>query len=249
MRFVRALWQNLAAWTFTVVFGSFVVAVSVMTLGRFSETFGRRMMRVWGRVLLGIAGVRVATSGMEHLASREKRVVTFNHGSILDVFVVLALLPDGGVPVVKREVYFYPIVGWGVPFLPVIAIDRANPARARASLRKAAARMNDEKLSVVIAPEGTRSPTGELGRFKLGAAQIALESGAPIVPLVIQGAHAIWPRESWSSRGGTIRVRAYPPLLLEGTSESDLRGRSDALREFYARALDEMTSSDQQETP
>lgn len=74
------------------------------------------MMRRWGRAILRIAGVTLETSGMEHLAPREKRVVTFNHGSILDIFIVLALLPAGGVPVVKREVYYYPFAGWASRF-------------------------------------------------------------------------------------------------------------------------------------
>jgi putative phosphoserine phosphatase/1-acylglycerol-3-phosphate O-acyltransferase len=247
MTILRVVWQNLAAWVFTAVFGSLVILVSILTLGAWSGTFGRRMMRVWGSTLLRIAGVTLETSGMQHLESREKRVVTFNHGSILDIFIVLALLPDGGVPVVKREVYYYPFAGWGVPFLPVLVIDRANPARARASLQKTAARMNSEKLSVVIAPEGTRSPTGALGRFKLGPFQIALQSQAPIVPLVIFGAYDVWPRGSWYSRGGRIHVRAHPRVSLDNVAESELRASADALREFYEKALRAGVTGDNRE--
>jgi putative phosphoserine phosphatase/1-acylglycerol-3-phosphate O-acyltransferase len=236
-RILRAAWQLSAAWGFTVVFGVFVIAVSMLTLGRLADSFGRFALRVWGRVILAIAGVTLEISGMEHIQAREKRVITFNHGSILDIFIVLALLPDGGVPVVKREIYFYPVAGLAVLFLPVLAIDRSNPVRARASLGKTAARMNGERLSVVIAPEGTRSRTGALGRFKLGAFQIAAQSQAPIVPLVIRGAYDIWPRGSWSSRGGRVRVRAYPPVSLEGASESELRMRADALHLFYSDVL------------
>jgi 1-acyl-sn-glycerol-3-phosphate acyltransferase len=239
MRFVRALYQNVAAWAFVSTFGSFVSVVSILTFGRCSETFGRPAMRLFGRVLLRIAGISLETSGMEHLEAREKRVITFNHGSILDIFIVMALLPDGGVPVVKREIYYYPFVGWGIPFLPVLAIDRANPDRARASLRRTASRMEDEKLSVVIAPEGTRSRTGALGRFKLGVFEIAAQSQAPIVPLVIFGAYPIWPRGSWYSRGGRIFVRAYAPVSLGSAGESDLRARADALHEFYEKTLRE----------
>ena len=234
---LRGVWQNLAAWVFTAVFGSLVILVSILSLGAWSETFGRRMMRLWGRAILRIAGVTLETSGLEHLAPREKRVVTFNHGSILDIFIVLALLPEGGVPVVKREVYYYPFAGWGVPFLPILVIDRGNPARARASLQKTAARMNGEKLSVVISPEGTRSRTGALGRFKLGPFQIAHQSQAPIVPVVIFGAYDVWPRGSWYSRGGCIQVRAHPRVTLEGVAEGDLRASADALHAFYEEKL------------
>ncbi|HTB75182.1 MAG TPA: lysophospholipid acyltransferase family protein [Polyangiaceae bacterium] len=237
MGILRGIWQNLAAWVFTAVFGSLVILVSILTLGAFSETFGRRMMRIWGHTVLWIAGVTLETSGMEHLAPREKRVITFNHGSILDIFIVLALLPEGGVPVVKREVYYYPFAGWGVPFLPILVIDRGNPVRARASLQKTAARMNGEKLSVVISPEGTRSRTGALGRFKLGPFQIAHQSQAPIVPLVIFGAYEVWPRGSWYSRGGHVRVHAHPRVTLEGVTEGDLRASADALHAFYEEML------------
>lgn len=235
--FALALWQNAAGWAFTIVWIPIFLTFSTITLGRGSKTLGRRMLRVWGRTMLRLSRVTLAVEGYEHLRTPATRIATFNHASLLDIFVVCALLPEGGVPVVKREVLFYPLVGCAVYLVDALALDRRNQYRARASLKAAADRMARERLTVIIAPEGTRSRTGELGAFRLGAFHLALQSGAPLVPVVIAGSHRLQPRGQRHAETGRVSVRILAPISTADYTRDNLRQKAAELHGLYAREL------------
>jgi lysophosphatidate acyltransferase len=241
----RALWQQGLAWGFSLVWIPIFLLLSALSLGRFSHTLGRRMLRVWGRVMLRIVGVRLVVSGRERLCAPAKRIATFNHASLLDIFVVCALLPDGGVPVVKHEVLYYPLLGQAVWLLDVLAIDRRNQYRARASLKAAAERMEREQLSVIIAPEGTRSRSGALNPFKLGAFHLALHSQAPLVPIVIGNSYLLQPRGQLYSHAGALVVRILPPISTADYSRDNLHQKAEALHALYQRELRELAQAEE----
>ena len=132
----------------------------------------------------------------------------FNHASTLDIFIVQATLPDHGVPVAKREFIRVPLIGWTVYLLDFVLLDRKDRRRAAASLSRAAARITRERLSVVIAPEGTRSHTGELGPFKLGPMHLAVASHAPLVPMIIHGSARAMPHGQLRDERDALLVEA-----------------------------------------
>lgn len=237
---LRKTWQILAGWTTTAVLGLVLIALILVSFGRLGEVVGRPFLRLWGRAMLRFGGVRmVVESGAEHLAGRAPRVVLFNHASTLDDFVVNALLPDGGTPVVKRSMIWVPVIGWVMALGPIVMIDRRPGGRGRATLRRVADRVRRERLSVVIAPEGTRRGGGSPKPFKLGAFDLARESGAPIVPLVILGAEALMPYGRFTSEPGVVRVRILPPIDTAHYTEANLKAEAEALRELYRRELGE----------
>jgi lysophosphatidate acyltransferase len=241
----RALWQQGLAWGFSAVWIPLFLLVSLVTLGRVSKTLGRRMLRVWGRMMMRITGVTLIVEGAEHLRTPAKRIAVFNHSSLLDIFVVCALLPDGGVPVVKREVLYYPLVGWAVWLLDVLAIDRRNHYRARASLKAAAERMDREQLTVIIAPEGTRSRTGALNPFKLGAFHLALNSGAPLVSIIIGHSYKLQPRGQPYGNGGQLKVRILPPISTADYTRENLHQKAVELHAMYERELRKLERSEE----
>jgi 1-acyl-sn-glycerol-3-phosphate acyltransferase len=104
-------------------------------------------------------------------------------------------------------------------------------------LTAAAQRMAREKLTVFIAPEGTRSKDGSLQPFKKGGFHLALESQAPVVPVVIDGGHALHPRSQFWSRAGRIRVRVLPPISTVGLTREDLPAFAESLHARYAAEL------------
>jgi len=220
--------------------GALMLVTTLLSLGTLSHSVGRPLLRLWGRGMLAILGVRLIVRGREHIRGRMGRIIPFNHASTLDIFIVQALLPDRGVPVAKREFIRVPIVGWVVYLLDFILIDRTNRARAAASLQRAASRITREDLSVIIAPEGTRSRTGELGRFKLGPMHLAVASHAPIVPMVIAGSpqrmpHA--PHAAWSATPGPIIVEFLPPIATDDYTLENLHEHTAALRDRFVAAL------------
>jgi putative phosphoserine phosphatase/1-acylglycerol-3-phosphate O-acyltransferase len=94
----------------------------------------------------------------------------------------------------------------------VAFVDRGNTAQARRVLEPAVAKVRDQGISLIIAPEGTRSATPRLGPFKKGAFHIAMQAGAPMVPMVIRNAGEVMWRGAQVIRSGTVEVLVLPPV-------------------------------------
>lgn len=225
---------------FTGLFCTGASLASILTMGRFSNTLSPVMLRFWGRNILKIQGIKLVVEGAEHLDVRSMKVATFNHTSTLDAMIITAITPQGGVSAIKREVIYVPFVGLAVWSMGFLLIDRGRSGRAQHLLKAAAERMARDRLTVFIAPEGTRSKDGTLRPFKKGAFHLALESGAPVVPVVIDGAQILHPRSRFWSRAGTIRVRILPPIDTTGLGTDDLAGFAESLQARYAAELAEM---------
>jgi 1-acyl-sn-glycerol-3-phosphate acyltransferase len=234
---LRALRQHLLGWSFTAVMATLMMATTLLSFGALAYPVGRPLLRIWGRGMLAILGVRLVVRGQQHVRGRASRIIPFNHASTLDMFIVQATIPDRGVPVAKREFMFVPFIGWTIYLLDFVLLDRKDRRRAAASLSRAAARITRERLSVVIAPEGTRSHTGELGPFKLGPMHLAVASHAPLVPMVIHGSARLMPHAQLWSRPGTVVVEFLPPIATDDFTLENLHERSEALRAIFLAAL------------
>ncbi len=198
---------------------------------------GPQLVRMWGRTMARIAGIEVqfTARAQQVLAQRTPRVLTFNHSSTLDVLTGAALLPEGGVLVVKKEMRKIPLLGIGCASLGSVFLERGNREHAYESLQHAAARMHAEQLQLLIAPEGTRSADGALGRFKLGAFHLAAMAKVPIQPMVLHNHFALWPQGQFVPKRGVAVIDALAPLSI--SEDEDARVVADALRERYALAL------------
>jgi len=204
--------QSLGFWSFNAVFLPTLLVALLSSRGERRRTRATALVRWWGRSTLRIFGIRLVVSAetAAELQRRRRRVLTFNHSSTLDICLMTALWPEAGAAVVKREMLHLPLMGQAIAMLDFVPLDRRNPAVAQASLQAAAERMRREDLTVMIAPEGTRSPSGALQPFKLGAFHLAAQADAPIVPLVLHGVPAVWPRSQWYARPGTVTAQLLP---------------------------------------
>lgn len=227
-------------WGFTFVYATFALTASLLTLGRFSAWLTPTLLRVWARVMLFIQRVDLYVEGTEHIRERVPRVMVFNHASLLDAMVVTAVQPIGGVPVIKREVLRIPLVGIALWALGFLLVDRGQTDKAKRMLLDAAERMKRERLTVIIAPEGTRSADGQLKPFKKGAFHIARVSEAPVVPMLIDGAHDIHPLGSPVSHPGLCRVRFMPPISTEGLTTENIGAFSERVRGVILEGLEDM---------
>jgi len=231
MNALRSLGQLIAAWVVTVALGVPLILLMLFSFGRLRDAIGRPGIRAWGKALLWIGGVQLVVEGAEHLAGRRPRIITFNHISTLDSFIVNALLPDGGMPVAARS--NLPIFSQVIALGPVLVLDKGGGPRSRAAMKKVQARIRDEALSILIAPEGTRRGEDKPSRFKLGAFELARVSGAPIVPMVIMGAERLMPYGAPTTKSGRLEVRILPPIPSDGFTKENLREQADALHERY----------------
>jgi putative phosphoserine phosphatase/1-acylglycerol-3-phosphate O-acyltransferase len=187
-------------------------------------------------LVLGLTGVKLEVEGEEHLDTNRPAVFVFNHQSGLDPFILGALLRRDVTAVAKRELAWDPRVAPIGYLVDVAYVDRGNTAQAREALAPALERLK-AGVSVAMAPEGTRSRTKRLGRFKKGAFHLALQAGVPIVPIVIRNSGDVMWARSNVVRPGTVQVRVLPPISTRGWSVEELDTRVDEVRQMFMDAL------------
>jgi len=197
---------------------------------------GRRTRRVggaWSRLLLRILQVRVRVSGLAH-AVAGPAVYAANHASALDILVVFGHLPVDFRIVYKRSLSLVPLLGWAIWLGGHVPIDRSHPFRARRGLDAAARRIRGG-TSVVVFPEGTRSPDGAVRRFKRGSFSLALQAGVPVVPVSLVGVKAVVPRGLPSVRPGLVSVVLHPAVPVAGRSADEAEALAEEVRRVVAR--------------
>jgi HAD superfamily hydrolase (TIGR01490 family) len=185
-----------------------------------------------GEVGSTLAGIRLDVEGAEHLATRPA-VFLFNHQSQLDVLILAKLLRGGFTGVAKKELANSPGFGLMFRLADVAFVDRQDSAQARKALQPAVQKLRDG-ISLVIAPEGTRSATPALGPFKKGAFHVALQAGVPIVPIVIRNSGELMWRGATTIHSGTVQVAVLPPVATDGW---DVAGLDERVREVRGQYL------------
>ena len=171
---------------------------------------------VWGaKTWLRACGVRVQVSGLEYLDPNTQYVFASNHRSYLDTAMLFALTGRRMGLVAKKELLKVPVLGQGMDFVNVIAIDRSNPERAMRSMEHAREVMKDG-YSFGVFVEGTRAMPGELLPFKKGAFHLALQTHAPIVPVAIKNTDRMMPKRGGVAYAGEIEMIILPPISTEG---------------------------------
>jgi len=189
-------------------------------------------------VMLAITGVDVEIQGEHHLWAHRPALFLFNHQSTVDGYVLLTLLRRGFTGIAKREVAKMPLLGQILRALDFAFIDRGNTGSSKEAMQPAVDRLR-HGMSVVIAPEGTRSLTPRLGQFKKGAFHIAMQAGAPIVPVVIRNTYEVMPRGSLLFRPGTVQVCALPAIDVTTWKVEDLDRHVADVQALFQRTLDD----------
>lgn len=170
-----------------------------------------RVLRRWSRNLLWLFGIKTGLRGAENLDPSTHYVFLANHSSYLDIIALGATIPDDIRFIFKKELAKIPIFGWGLAMGPYILIDRTDARNAMASIENAASQIR-EGASVVIFPEGTRTPDGKLGPFKRGGLMLATKSGVPMVPVAIIGTYQLLSRHDSRVRPGKVEVIIGTPI-------------------------------------
>ena len=134
-----------------------------------------------------------------------------------------------------------PVFGPAFALAGTVFIDRANHRKAVEALKPAVDALR-EGLSIVIAPEGTRSSTGRLGRFKKGAFHIAMQARRPIVPIVIRNALDALPKHGIIARPATIDVVVHPPIPTDAWTPDTLEREAGAVEQLYRDTLQAWSS-------
>jgi 1-acyl-sn-glycerol-3-phosphate acyltransferase len=193
--------------------------------------------RKWIGWIFRTCGVRVEAEGLANIDRTRSYVFMSNHQSVLDIGALVLTLPVSWRFVAKRELTYIPFFGWALGLSDQIVIDRGNRAKALRSLARAAERIRTG-VNVIIFPEGTRSPTGEIREFKSGGFHLALQAQVPVVPATVSGSRELIPKRSLKVQSGTIKVvygKPIPTLGMRSEQRDELKAR---VRDAIERGFD-----------
>jgi 1-acyl-sn-glycerol-3-phosphate acyltransferase len=221
-----------------LVLATIVGAVVALGIGAFDRTGDRviDLARVWSRVVLAFAGVRVTVEMRGQLASDQTYVFMANHLSAVDIWALFVALPVRVRMIAKKQLGAIPLFGWAMRAGRFIFVDRGNAAAARRSIEEAKRRIQGGH-SVLIFPEGTRSRDGRLGPFKKGGFHLAIDSGVPVVPVALMGTRASMPRRSLLLRPGHVHVIFGEPVPTSGLTDGDRHALLERVRVSIAQML------------
>ena len=197
---------SILLWTLStalfIVLGGAYFFLSILFPPKKLHFFAKVICRIF---LLG-AGQRLHLENAFPQVENGPYIYVFNHTSLLDTFILVAVLPEFTGAIGKKEQFSIPLWGWILKRWGVVPIDRSALRDAIRSLQVVEKSIQNG-LSLLISPEGTRSIDGNIQSFKKGAFHVALHTQTPIVPVCIFGAYESKNRSSWIIRPGRIRVR------------------------------------------
>jgi 1-acyl-sn-glycerol-3-phosphate acyltransferase len=177
---------------------------------------------LWGaKTWLQACGARVRVTGTEHLEPGRQYVFCSNHRSYLDTATLFRHTGKRIGLVAKKELLKAPVLGQGMSFVNIIAIDRSNPERSRQSMERARQVMEDG-YSFGVFVEGTRSMPGELLPFKKGAFHLALQTDAPVIPVAIKNTDWMMGKRTGVAYAGEIEMVLLPPIATRGRDVMDI---------------------------
>lgn len=184
--------------------------------------------RNWSRGLLWASGVDVHVHGAERLGGGT-RIIVGNHVSRFDVLALAARL-DRISFVAKAELSRIPFFGRAAAAVGTIYVERQRSKASIESLQQAAAQIGGG-TSVVMFPEGGRSPSYALRPFKKGPFVLAITAGVPIVPTIILGTLQVHPKGTWRVRSGRVDVHFLEPVPVAGLTYDDRDRLAAAVRD------------------
>jgi 1-acyl-sn-glycerol-3-phosphate acyltransferase len=227
---IRTIWVYLIGLLATFLLAGEVVLRTYIWPWRLQCACDRNARR-WGQIMLWAAGIKVSMEGVENLQTESPQIVVSNHQSWFDVFALAAHLPVRYRFVAKKELANIPVFGRAWKRCGHVSVDRGNREAAIESLEQAWREVHEDRLTMVLFPEGTRSPDGRLQPFKKGAFVLAVQGKVPLVPVAVVGSRAIMAKGEKSVRSGEIQVRIGPPIPTEGAT---MRDRNRLLKECWA---------------
>lgn len=186
-----------------------------------------------------ICGVKWRVIGMDNLpvGTTAPAVLLVKHQSTMETFLMPVLMPHPLAYVFKRELLHVPFFGWAMARLDMIHIDRTQRAQAFNKVVEQGKRLLAQGIWIIMFPEGTRIPRGQKGTYKSGGTRLAVETGAPVIPVAVTSAKC-WPRKSFLKHPGVVDVSIGKPIPSQGRQPEELMREVEAWIEAEMRRLD-----------
>jgi 1-acyl-sn-glycerol-3-phosphate acyltransferase len=231
-------------WVFLTVSSVLMFPVALLTWA-VTAPFDRRLRALhlftcfWASLYTWLNPVwPISIEGREKIRRGETYVMVANHLSLIDILVLFRLFTHYKW-VSKIENFRVPFIGWNISLNRYIKLRRGNKASV-VKMIKACHETLDEGNSIMMFPEGTRSPTGRMRSFKTGAFEIAKEARVPILPIVIEGSANALPKRGFVLQGRhPIQVTVLDPIAYESFAADSIDGICERTRSLIAKHLAE----------
>lgn len=211
---------------YTVVLGTVSIASALFDRhGRFAH----QCARAWSRLILTTTGVRVTVRQEHPLDPNGSYIFASNHQSIYDIPIVFASMPRQLRIVAKASLGRFPFLGWHLRWTGHLLVDRERPGPG---VLKKMARLVRDGTSLIVFPEGTRSPDGTVAPFKGGLFLLAIEAGMPIVPVSIAGSRHVMLKGRLMTCPGHVTLTIHAPIATRDLQRGDARALAGRVREI-----------------
>ncbi|MET0987918.1 MAG: HAD-IB family hydrolase [Steroidobacteraceae bacterium] len=217
--------------------GSAMLGLGVWGLSGSKNDGRKAMISLWADVASALVGLKLKVVGEEKIWANRPAVVITNHQSQADAIIIMKLLRGNFAAVGKKEIANIPLVSQAIQFAGVIPIDRKDASKAIAAMKPLIEAIRSEGRFVAVAVEGTRSTSTIPGPFKKGAFHIAMQTGVPILPIVIHNAIDVQPKGDFVFRPATVLVEVLDPIDTSTWKAESLTTHVAEVRNLYLRTL------------
>jgi 1-acyl-sn-glycerol-3-phosphate acyltransferases len=194
-----------------------------------------RIVRNWAKRLLFMAGAKVTVTGRENIPEGRTCVFASNHQSFFDILVLLAHLDRPHAILSKASIGKVPMIRLWMKEIHCVYVDRSDMKAGIEAINRMIDVIKDG-YSAIIFPEGTRSKTGEVGEFKGGAFKVAQKTGAPVIPVALDGTGALFERNHYWIRPGKVHLAILPPIETEGMGRAESKELPDKTQRLVTEA-------------
>lgn len=202
-----------------------------------------RLAQAWLKLAIGgarvILGIQARITGMENLpqGKTSPAVLLVKHQSTYETFLMPAIMPHPLAYVFKKELLYVPVFGWAMGRLDMIHIDRSQRTQAFSKVVEQGKTLLAKGVWIIMFPEGTRIPRGQQGDYKTGGTRLAVDTGAPVIPIAVTSAKC-WPRKALIKKPGVVDVSIGKPIPSQGRQAGELMAEVQAWIESEMRRLD-----------
>ena len=222
-----------------------LLGIPVLLLTRSRRSYINFCTAQWADLSCALIGLRVEIRGGQYLEAPRPAVFILNHQSNADGFLVAKLIRHDIAYLGKAELSRQPVRSRLMRMGGLVLVDRQDAGKAGAAMQAMVRTIRRDKLSAAIFPEGSRSHSKSLRRFKKGAFLTAIRAGVPIVPIVIHNSIDAQRRGEKLFRPARIRVDVLPPLDTSKWSVKQIDDRVAQVQQMYQRVLDDEESPGQ----
>lgn len=205
---------------------------------RFLQHYGHLVSHYWGLMVVKLARVKVEVTGHENIPQEEAVVFVGNHQGNFDIPVVLGFINKPKGFLAKAELVKVPIIRPWMKAIQCVFIDRGDIRKSIKSIQQCIDVVKGGQ-SLVIFPEGTRSKGPEMSEFKKGSLRVAERSGAPVVPVTINGTYKIMEDTAGRINRAKVSLIIAPPIYFDKLTKEEQGRFHDIVRETIARNLEQ----------